>query len=448
MDDLPPPLILEILSRLNDSADLARCRVVSKILNALSAEVRSINLHCSYDRYAKSRAPATKFLVTPFKSVFNSLISSSKGVESVSIGVDKPLGGLSYDDVEDESDDLYLTDMDFSAQWLPIVAGQLRSISISDFWIQSCWRRSEVLSLISSCCHSLIKLELKNAWLSVDGLLGMPMLTTLTLEFIRLDDEDLNEVNNCFPSLQVLNLIGIGGLKEPKIHLLHLKTCQWTVSNAPLSLTIFAPNLVKLKLVCVKPRSLVIDSPLLSDFHLSLERASKLVVNEFSNLKTLQLESPYLCCLFDSFPPFRTIKNLTVNSTKRAESTAMVKFNLKRLFDAFPNAKSLNLGPGAWLEAETCFHTGDSEVSGGIKGLKQIIAHVYVKDMEISLSFISFVLEKCTNLTDMALLIHGEVESSITREFISRCMAHCARVRWRWGLWKEGMKDAWISYGI
>ncbi|XP_028124427.1 F-box/LRR-repeat protein At4g29420 isoform X2 [Camellia sinensis] len=425
MDDLPPPLILEILNRLNNSGDLARCRVVSKTLNALSIEVRSINLHCSFDRYTKSRSPETKSLITPFKSIFKNLVSSSRLVESVSLGVEKPLRGLSYDDIEDELNDLHLTDVDFVSNWLPSVAGRLRSISISDFWVQSCWRRSEVLSLISSC-----------------------LLTSLTLEFIRLDDEDLSRVNDCFPSLQVLNLMGVGGLKEPKIHLLHLRTCQWTVSNAPLSLTILAPNLIKLKLKCVNPRSLVIDAPLLSDFYLSLEKASNLAVKEFRDLKTLQLESTYLCSLVSTFPSCKTIKNLTVESSKCADSAEATKFDLDSLLDVFPNTKSLTLGSGAWLGAETCFHAGGSEVSGGMKAVKEIIAHLFVNDIEITLSFIFSVLEKCSNLTDMALLIHREVESSITSNLITRCMAHCARVRWRWGLWKEGMNDAWVSDGI
>nr|GFC00958.1 hypothetical protein [Tanacetum cinerariifolium] len=43
--------------------------------------------------------------------------------------------------------------------------------------------------------HNLAELEVKNAWLSVDNLNPMPMLTSLTFEFIRLDDEDLNELN-------------------------------------------------------------------------------------------------------------------------------------------------------------------------------------------------------------------------------------------------------------
>ncbi|KAK8991425.1 hypothetical protein V6N11_062440 [Hibiscus sabdariffa] len=43
MDDLPPSLVVEILSRPTDSADLARCRVASKSLNSLSGEVHSVN---------------------------------------------------------------------------------------------------------------------------------------------------------------------------------------------------------------------------------------------------------------------------------------------------------------------------------------------------------------------------------------------------------------------
>ncbi|KAK9274443.1 hypothetical protein L1049_021690 [Liquidambar formosana] len=449
MDDLPPPLIVEVLSRLSDSTDLARCRLVSKTLNTLSYEVRSINLFCSFGRYVKSRSPTTKSPITPFKTIFNNLILSSRSVESISVGVEKPLRGLSYDDVEDESDDLYLTDVNFVKEWLPGVGcGGLRSLSISDFWVQSCWRRSEVLVLISSCCHSLLDLEVKNAWLSVDGLNPMPSLTSLTLEFIRLDDEDLNKVNECFPSLQVLNLIGVGGLKDPRIHQLQLKTCQWTMSNAPLSLTILAPNLVKLVLKCVKPQSLVLETPLLSDFHLSLEEAGKYEVKEFLNLTTLHLESTGLCSLIGTFPFGRTVKNLTVDSLNRSEPVKTKRFNLETLSDFFPNVSSLKLGPGAWSELESHFRSGCLEGKIGMKKMKEITGHLMVYDVEITKSFISSVLDKYTSLSDMALLIHREVDSSITSNLISSCSANCPRVRWRWGRWKEGMKDTWVSDGI
>lgn len=57
--------------------------------------------------------------------------------------------------MDDESDDLYLTDVGFVKEWLPKVCGDLGKLSISDFWIQSCWRKSLILSLISSRCEFL-----------------------------------------------------------------------------------------------------------------------------------------------------------------------------------------------------------------------------------------------------------------------------------------------------
>ncbi|KAK6236441.1 hypothetical protein SCA6_011778 [Theobroma cacao] len=150
MEDLPQPLVVEILNRLTDSTDLARCRLASKTLNSLSHEVRSVNLLCNLSRYLKSRSLETKAHVTPFKAIFNNLVRESRCLNSVSIGVDKSLREISYDDVDDESDDLYLSDVGFVKEWLPKICGDLRKLSISDFWIQSCWRKSDVLSLISS----------------------------------------------------------------------------------------------------------------------------------------------------------------------------------------------------------------------------------------------------------------------------------------------------------
>nr|DAD47891.1 TPA_asm: hypothetical protein HUJ06_017828 [Nelumbo nucifera] len=57
---------------------------------------------------------------------------------SGSIGVENPFRGIL--DADDESDDLYLTTVNFVSQWLPAISGQLKSLAISDFWIQSCWR--------------------------------------------------------------------------------------------------------------------------------------------------------------------------------------------------------------------------------------------------------------------------------------------------------------------
>uniref|UniRef100_A0A2P2J073 F-box domain-containing protein n=2 Tax=Rhizophora mucronata TaxID=61149 RepID=A0A2P2J073_RHIMU len=448
MDDLPPPIIVDILSRLTDSADLARCRVVCRSLNALSRDVRSINLHCTLSRYNRSRSREDRALTKPFKAIFYDLVRDSRVLESVAIGVEKSLNGISYDDVDDESDDLFLTDVRFVKEWLPRVCGELKSLSISDFWVQSCWRRSDILALISSCCTGLLSLELKNAWLSVDGLNPMPKLTSLTLEFIRLDDEDLNRVNHGFPCLQVLNLIGVGGFKEPKIHLCHLKKCQWTVSNAPHSLTIFAPKLMKLKLKCIRPESLVLDTPLLSDFHLSIEKANKLGVKEFLDLKSLKLDSVNLCSLIRSFPSGTKLRKLTLDSSKLIQPVEMTRLSLEALFDAFPSLSSITVCKLAWSEMEMCFLTSGIQSQIEMRSLKEITAQLVICDVNVTLMFIFSILDKCTNLADITFLIHHEVEANVTGNLISKCTAYRPGVNWRWGICKEGTGDTWVCHGI
>ncbi|CAA0840793.1 F-box/LRR-repeat protein [Striga hermonthica] len=386
MDDIPPPLLLEILSRLHDSADVARCRVSSRTLNSLAPELRSVHLHCSYRRYSASRSPLTRSSITPFKEVFNKLISELRIVETVSIGVDKTLREVAYDDLEDEDDDLFLSDVNFVGTWLPRVRGDLKSIAISNFWLQSCWRRSDVLALISCYCVKLLELEIKNAWLSVDGLTTMPKLTTLTLEFIRLDDENLEKLNECFPFLQNLNLIGVGGLKDPQIHLMHLRTCKWILSNAPTTVSIVASCLVKLTLSCVKPKLLLIDSPSLSDLSLSFEGACNLKVKEFSQLNKLHLESSCLRNVLATLPFGRAVKNLTAVSTKWAAPVGVSKSILELLFCTFPNVSSLTLTSRVWSELEMYPGLGGLEMRAQAKGLKEIKAYLTVNDIELSRS--------------------------------------------------------------
>lgn len=289
---------------------------------------------------------------------------------------------------------------------------------------------------------------MRNAWLSVDGVNPMLRLTSLTLEFIRLEDEDLNKVNECFPCLQDLNLVGVGGLKDPKIHMLHLKTCLWTVSNAPLSLSIVAPNLIELKLKCIKPKLLVLETPLLSDFYLSLEKASNVRVKEFQNLQNLQLESSSFCYIIDAFPLGNTIKKLKVDLLKSTEPETIRKFDLGALFNVFPNVKSLTLGPRAWSQVETCFCKEGLENQTGMKELTEIMAHLVIDDIDVTLSIIFCILDKCTNLSSVALLIYREVDSSIANKLISRCTVDHPKIRWRWGMWKEGTEDTWLSDDI
>ncbi|XXG48251.1 hypothetical protein AAC387_Pa02g2754 [Persea americana] len=448
MDDLPTPILVDILSRLSDSTDLACCRLASKTLTSVSRDVRSITLFCSSDRYLRSISPEFQALITPFKTlIVNNIHLLSKTLNSLSLIVERPLRDGDGDGY-DESDDLYLTSVDFVAQWLPKIDQGLRSLSISDNWSQSCWRRSGVLGLISSCCNNLLNLELKNAWLSMEGLKPMPMLTSLTLEFIRLDDEDLSRVNKFFPSLQMLNLIGVGGLKEPKIHLLNLKTCQWTVSNAPLSLTIDAPILVKLQLKCVQPKYLFLKAPLLSIFDLSVENTiDEIEIHRFLNLKSFRMESFDLRSIVRAFPDGRQVEQLVVEEPKWSdEFREMVDF--ASLMCCFPNVKTVVLGPLVSFELAQSFELENPDCMFGWKRLKKLRLYFLLSEMNIASSFISFILNRSIAVSDVEVLIHSDVVDHIRNCIISKCMRDFPKIRWKLGIWKEGQEDCWTGNGI
>lgn len=291
---------------------------------------------------------------------------------------------------------------------------------------------------------------MKNAWLSVVGLTQLPNLIHLTLEFIRLDDENLEKVNDCFPFLQVLNLIGVGGLNEPRIHFLHLKTCHWTVSNAPLSLAIVAPNLLELKLKCNKPKSLLLETPKLVKFHLSVEDAEGVSFSEFHDLNTLELKSPDIYRLISNTCFGNKIRKLAVDSVKSIEQSERLKLGLGTLLKAFPGIISLSLSPRTWSNMETHFRSEGLVAMKGTGSLKQITARVQTSDhtdVHQTVSFIRSILDNCRGLTDMRLMIHQDKDPRVRTSLISACMMSNPRVRWKWGIWAEGGEDMWISDG-
>ncbi|XP_010438302.1 PREDICTED: F-box/LRR-repeat protein At4g29420-like [Camelina sativa] len=445
MDELPPELLLNILNLLNDSESVARCRVASKTLNSLKREISTVNLICTLSRFFKSRPIA----VTPFKTIFKSLINDSVNIRSISVGVDKALKRMSFDDWnEDDLKDLYLTDVEFVKEWLPRVRDDLEMLSISDFWLQSCWRKSDVLALVSSNCSKLVKLEVKNAWLSVVGLTQMPNLRHLTLEFIRLDDENLEKVNECFPFLQVLNLIGVGGLKEPRIRLLNLKSCHWTVSNAPRSMAILAPNLLELELNCSRPRSFLIETPKLVKFHFSVEDAKGVSFGEFRDLNSLELISPDICRLIRNTHFGNKIRMLAVDLVKSIEQSERQKLGLGILLKAFPGVVSLSLSPKTWSDFETHFQSKGPVHMKGANSLKLITARFQSSnhtDVHQTVSFIRSMLNNYRGLTDMRLMIHQDKDPRVRANLISACMMSNPRVRWKWGIWAEGGEDMWLS---
>lgn len=293
---------------------------------------------------------------------------------------------------------------------------------------------------------SLLELVVRNAWLSVEGLKTMPNLTKLTLEFIRLDDEHLDKVNKCFPSLQVLNLIGVGGLKEPKIHLPQLKVCHWIVSNFPHSLAIHAPNLTELKLHCVEPKILVLETPLLSCLALKIRKPGKVIhVGKLHNLKEVSLESSCLRSLTQllcnkSVEKVELEVPQYVGSDELSEPVAMMD-----LACAFSNVRDLTLGPGVWAMLEKSFNSKsvDGEKSEW-RSLKKLMVHL---PLHYDITFVSFMLNLCVPFSEVILVIHSDVPVAAQSHIISWCKNNFPKIAWKWGMWTKSCEISWICEG-
>ncbi|KAJ0799735.1 putative F-box protein AUF1 [Helianthus annuus] len=404
MDKLPESLLLEILSRLDNSAHVACCRVASKAFNNVFPDLRSINLLCSCPWCGTSGS------VSPscFKKVFLDLISKLRVVESVCINLDDAIGVGPFGE-------------DFVKEWLPRVSQTLKSLSLSSLPLNA-------LPLISKYCHNLAELNVRYAWLSVSNLNPMPMLTTLKLACSSLEDQHLNQFNKCFPNLQVLKSVGITGLKDPKIHLLNLQTCHWSVYNNQLSLTLITPNLITLKIECFYSTAIHIEAPMLSHFHLSLD--------------TLK----HAGFLLSEFPTTKTVETLILDSKNKAPRDARdSKLNLGKVFRVFPNVRSLRINSGAWSELEACLNPEGWEILDGSKGLKTICAYLMLVDPLLTFSYVACLLDECVGLSVVSLLIHCGVDGTQCKSFRSKCMARWPGLKWRWGIWGKRMKDTWIT---
>ncbi|XP_076923294.1 F-box/LRR-repeat protein At4g29420-like, partial [Bidens hawaiensis] len=425
---LPDSLLLDILSRLDDSADVARCRVASKAFHAVFPGLRSVRLSFRNInlRYWGSDS---------FNKIFLDLILKLETVESVSMGI--------------FHDQVYTHEA-----WLPRVSRSLKSLSMSG--INCSWRSGpNVLLPISVYCHNLVSLKLSSVCMSMPNLNPISMLTSFTLESMYLNDEDLNELNKCFPNLQVLNMVYVKGLKDPKIHHLNLQACHWDAYNDyPLSLTLITPNLITLKIGGYDHVAIHVEAPMLSHFHLRLtiidQSDALFTFTKFENLKTLWLESLCIGSLLSEFPITNTVETLTLYSPPKEPEDAhdSKRITLAKVFMVFPNVSSLCISSGAWSRLEACMNPEGCETVDGSNRLKTFSAYLLLVDSLLTFSSVACVLDQCVSLSEVSLLIHSDVSVTKSESFKSKCMARWPGLKWRWGIWNEHREDSWITDGI
>ncbi|VAH57733.1 unnamed protein product [Triticum turgidum subsp. durum] len=279
--------------------------------------------------------------------------------------------------------------------------------------------------------HNLSTLRLRKAWLSVDGLRIMPNLTHLALESIRLDDENLSTLNECFPCLHTLNLIGVGGLKDPKIHLPQLKNCHWEVSDVPRSLAIHAPNLVYLELKCVRPGILILDTPSVSTLKLTIDKLGPTVqVDGLVNLKNLRIESSDLNSLLRLFSESRDVRTLDLElpaSAGRSELYEAVEPEL------FSRATEVKLSPR--FSYELMRRIVFSMTSYDCRScLRKLLVHM-PPSILTACPFIPLI-NNCVPLCEVTVLFHADSSDATRQAAASSWPLRFPDITWQWGTWQ------------
>lgn len=283
----------------------------------------------------------------------------------------------------------------------------------------------------------------------MNGLKPMPKLTSLKLRRIKVKDEMLNKFKDYFPSLQFLKLRELRGTQVPKIHLPNVKNLQLGVRAHVDHLTIVAPNLIQLKLVCYRPKSIVLVTPSLSDFQLAFDMLTEQIVNqEFFSLVRLDLRSSRLFTTLNTFPTCSTVKTLVLDSIKyKPNKHPMLRLDM--LFVTFPNLCFLHLGPGAWSEMERALFFDCLESRNGMEGLKEITASFVVEDVNVTSRFMSYILQSCTALSLVTFILRNGIHWNTfikLKSLCQQCRSDWQRIIWRWGVWQPRLEPTYSSW--
>ncbi|XP_078160456.1 F-box/LRR-repeat protein At4g29420-like [Carex rostrata] len=431
MDDLPSDVILNIFERLPDSTDLANCRLTSHRFLSLSYRTSSISLK-----------PHQKHHPVPFKTRVINLISLlAASLVSVSIS-GKGSGVVDTDEVDD------LTDVSFLSAWLPLVGRQLGTLSIVNAPNKSPVGFSCALAVISDTCKNLDSLVIRNAWLSINGIMLMSKLTNLTLKFVRIDDEHLANFSAYFPSLKILNLIHITGLKEPKIHLMQLQICRFT--GYPQSITIQAPNLEELKLRCMQPCFVILDCSSIHNLSISLAKASGIsMITMPQNLRKLIIKSLDVPRLLPFFRGTKGLKTLELEvSPIMSWFDSYSVFSITDAFEIFENIDELIIGPVVWYlwhqSIPSCF-TASEPIS-----LSRLVVNLPPEDFNET-NLMSIILKICAP-SEVELRFFSDIEDMEKKDAVANFSNAFSGVRWSWSTSEKSSSEffsrLWRGLGI
>lgn len=276
----------------------------------------------------------------------------------------------------------------------------------------------------------------------------MSKLTNLTLKFVRIDDEHLVNFSAYFPSLKILNLIHITGLKEPKIHLMQLQICCFT--GYPQSITVQAPNLEELKLRCMQPCFVILECSSIRKLSVSFAKASGIsMITMPQNLRKLTIKSLDVPQLLPFFRGTKGLKTLELEvSPIMSWFDSYSVFSITDAFEIFENIDELIIGPVVWY----MWHQSISSCLTATKpiSLARLVVNLPPEDFN-GTDLMSIILKICVP-SEVELRFFSDIKDMEKKDAIANFSNTFSGVRWRWSTSEKSSSEffsrLWRGIGI
>ncbi|KAJ3677547.1 hypothetical protein LUZ60_003271 [Juncus effusus] len=442
---LPSDILLNILSRMSDLSDIASWRLVCRSFLSLSYQTPSISLISSSSRRIKYYRPNPP---VRFKTlIFNLATLLSSSLRKVCLSFEpNPLPFESYYDDDEQPEESTLGEndlfaLDFLSNWLPLVAERLESLALVNnaYTIPP---QSDALVLISNICANLVELKLTYVKLSSSGIRIMPKLRHLSLKKVQITDEPF-ELEECFPSLEILLLHEVRGFLKNEIHSSRLKILSLFYLKRK-SLTIRAPKLVDLK-VRIYPdelMNLIIDAPLLSKLEISIINmvGFNIKLEKSCNLRDLRLESLDIYDLIRAIPYTKTIKHLDLVVPTRTGFKPNLEsqpISIGDVINIFESLDELDVGEEALYTLESSFLDHEF-ITCHDEILRRLSVYISQNiDVSCDLNRLYPFLRMCVASCEVIIVFNVDTEEIIRDDFLKKCENDFPSLKFKWAIWKS-----------
>ncbi|CAM6088931.1 unnamed protein product [Calypogeia fissa] len=454
---LPEAMLMEVLSRLPDARDLARCAAVNHFFRVSSTQVRAVRFTC---RQANMFPRQGGKVMTPFKDSVNSLLGQLNGVEDLRLEIEEKIQGKRYKQDELDKTSLWLSERSFVSSWVPMVSKTLQHLCLIDYGQQAIFKPSPLLQTLSSVCPNLQTIEVRNMYLDCRDCQIMPKMKSVTLRCVKLSEAGLKDINRCMPNLAFLALVTVVGLKEAELKSDSLEVLCLGLATKVNSVKLESNSLNRLQLKMQCPEKLKVISPNLQSLALCMgqnrtlefEKVSQLKellvgASEFSTLARLSATNSALGKVFLDIPCMSFEEGGKWKGVLPQVPLNVPDMEAIRKF--CPRLETMSVGPGLWYSLEKSMTNRDSNgdlVLPKWPTLKRLILHIVVANFDSSLGLLTALIKAIPTLTVLEVYVH-ESSKVQAEEFCQHLQPVCSPMpELKVDTWLKGLKFGCFSF--